>query len=711
MGDNNSLMTGRVLLAFDATKDRNELEFKNVIDDIISRGDVINRGDTIVVFGVLHKVSHPFGYQMQIERVNIRAMEEEIQLKLDMYAKMLQTSAEDCKEEGVDIEVKITCGTPIKKIIQQEASACNATWVVLDRHLKKDVKFYQGQILCKLASVVDNLTIKPLKTEPMSDTDNTEVKVVLYRSKHVQLSAPAPQDHDNVDQSLISASLASYENLEMPSKKLLSSLMHKPSILTDDVDAASKQDVSGQEVYITLFSTYNGPRMLALAARKTRIYNRCLRFKLDIIHASLLWGYVPCSLSCVGKNRTNSSSVVGNLRKSPRRKRSSGTPVLCNACGMTTELYIKESMRFSYSEIHLATNYFSEENLLGEGGYGLVYKGQLNDGQIIAAKVRKQASTQGFEEFSSEIYVLSFARHRNIVMLLGYCCKENINILVYEYICNRSLEWHLFDEAANVLEWRKRHAIAIGTAKGLRFLHEECRSSPIIHRDLRPSNILLTHDFVPMVITAPKLSLAALCVTYPFYICIPVSHKTYKSCHITLDGTNFMNITSKSDSTRSKLDIQLNPSCGTWDLCFHSRPKDEFVVLQLGDFGLAKWKTNDSPIQTRILGTLGYVAPEYAENGMVSVRTDVYAYGITLIQIISGRKAVTSDTQDHHQSLRQWAEPLVESLALHDLIDPRLGDSYDPYELYHMAKTAYLCVKVDPDKRPSMGEVSYLTTT
>ncbi|CAI9261115.1 unnamed protein product [Lactuca saligna] len=543
MGDNNSLMTGRVLLAFDATKDRNELEFKNVIDDIISRGDVIKRGDTIVVFGVLHKVSHPFGYQMQIERVNIRAMEEEIQLKLDMYAKMLQTSAEDCKEEGVDIEVKITCGTPIKKIIQQEASACNATWVVLDRHLKKDVKFYQGQILCKLASVVDNLTIKPLKTEPISDTDNTEVKVVLYRSKHVQLSAPSPQDHNNVDQSVISHT--SYENLEMPSKKPLSSLMHKPSILTDDVDAASKQDVSG-------------------------------------------------SLSCVGKNRTN-SSVVGNLRKSPRRKRSSGTPVLCNACGMTTELYIKESMRFSYSEIHLATNYFSEENLLGEGGYGLVYKGQLNDGQIIAAKVRKQASTQGFEEFSSEIYVLSFARHRNIVMLLGYCCKENINILVYEYICNRSLEWHLFDEAANVLEWRKRHAIAIGTAKGLRFLHEECRSSPIIHRDLRPSNILLTHDFVPM----------------------------------------------------------------------------------LGDFGLAKWKTNGSPIQTRILGTLGYVAPEYAENGM-------------------GRKAVTSDTQDHHQSLRQWAEPLVESLALHDLIDPRLGDSYDPYELYHMAKTAYLCVKVDP---------------
>ncbi|PWA48218.1 Concanavalin A-like lectin/glucanase, subgroup [Artemisia annua] len=520
----NSLMMGRVILAFDATKERNdEYEFKKVINEIISRGDILKRGDTIVVFGVLHKIAHPFGYQMQIEKMNIRAMEEEIKSKLDSYAKMLKRSAEDCKEEGVDIEVKITCGTPIKKIIQQEASACNATWVVLDRYLKKDVKFFQGQIHSNLAIVLDELKIQPVPTEPTTDTDNTEIKVILYRSKHIQLSAL----QHNVDQ---------------------------PNNPTENVDS-SKQDLS-----VT------------------------------------------------------------------RRKTSFRTPVLCNACGMTTQMYIKESMKINHSQIQLATNNFSEANLLGEGGYGLVYKGQLSDGQIIAAKVRKQASTQGFEEFNSEIYVLSFARHRNIVMLLGYCCMENVNILVYEYICNRSLEWHLFDEAANVLEWRQRRAIAIGTAKGLRFLHEECRSSPIIHRDLRPSNILLTHDFVPM----------------------------------------------------------------------------------LGDFGLAKWKTNGSPIQTRILGTLGYLAPEYAENGMVSVRTDVYAYGITLIQLISGRKVVSPNIEDHHQSLRQWAEPLVESLALHDLIDRRLNDAYDPYELYQMAKTAYLCVKLDPDKRPSMGEVVQL---
>ncbi|KAK7320921.1 hypothetical protein VNO77_30867 [Canavalia gladiata] len=301
---------------------------------------------------------------------------------------------------------------------------------------------------------------------------------------------------------------------------------------------------------------------------------------------------------------------------------SSDAPILCAGCGTRTELYTKELVMFNYLDLQLATNDFSKDNLLGEGGYGHVYKGMLKDGQQIAAKVRKEESRQGFSEFNSEVYVLSFARHKNIVMLLGYCFKERLNILVYEYICNKSLEWHLFDKNAAVLEWHQRYAIAIGTAKGLRFLHEECRGGPIIHRDMRPSNILLTHDFVPM----------------------------------------------------------------------------------LGDFGLAKWKTSDKTLQTRIMGTLGYLAPEYAEDGIVSVGIDVYAYGIVLLQLITGRKANSSPEQ--HLSLRQWAEPRIEKLAFHELRDSRLGESYDSNELYLMAKVAYYCVQRNHEKRPSIGEVS-----
>ncbi|CAK9187710.1 unnamed protein product, partial [Ilex paraguariensis] len=122
----------------------------------------------------------------------------------------------------------------------------------------------------------------------------------------------------------------------------------------------------------------------------------------------------------------------------------------------------------------------------------------------------------------------------------------------------------------------------------------------------------------------------------------------------------------------------------------------EFFFTQLGDFGLAKWKANDDNVQTKILGTFGYLAPEYTESGIVSVRTDVYAFGIVLIQLISGRKVVDSNREDQQHSLRQWAEPLIERLALHKLIDPCIGDAYDTYELYHMARTAYLCVQSNP---------------
>lgn len=574
-------MPGCILFAFDANKERNDNEFKNTVNGIRLRGDMIRGGDTVFVVGVLHKMLHPFGYQIQASpesftESNLHIVEEEVLKKVDLHVSMLLQSALDCKDEGVDFEVKIVAGTPTRRVILQEAKTANATWIILDRHLRRDLQFYLKHIPCKVAVVLDNLTVEVLRPYTTADKDNTEHEVVYSMSKSVPL--PSALDNEHNQQPVIScasysATITSLESSELLQSNSLSSLPYR----------------SLEHIFPSNYD-YISTHMQHRSGRQSR-----------------------------GESMHASSPIIQKQRK----HRSSDAPLLCAACGIKTELYIKESMRFSHSEIQLATDNFSKENLLGEGGYGHVYKGELDDGQLIAAKMRKETSTQGFQEFSSEVYVLSFARHKNIVMLLGYCCKENVNILVYEYICNKSLEWHLFDKSANVLDWHQRRAIAIGTAKGLRFLHEECRGSPIIHRDLRPSNVLLTHDFVPM----------------------------------------------------------------------------------LGDFGLAKWKKNDSPIHTRILGTLGYLAPEYVENGMVSVRIDVYSFGIVLIQLISGRKAVESNTENHQQSLQQWAEPIIERLALHELIDPRLGESYDTCELYHMARAAYLCLKSDPEMRPSMGEV------
>ncbi|XAR49610.1 Non-specific serine/threonine protein kinase [Bertholletia excelsa] len=584
--ENNPLMYSRVVIAYDATKDRNEKEIKTILGKVKEHGHILQEGDTLTFLGILHRVPHPMGYQMQASPISfigtkVGPVKEEVSKKVDMHVNMLIQSAKEFENLKVDIEVKITAGTPIKTVVLQEVTSYNASWVILDRHLRKDLRFYLRQIPSKVALIQDDLSVEVLKHYLSPDIDTVEHTVAFSISKPVPLTAT--QDNKNPEQSVMdcksfSGSISSTESSDMLKCNVaLSTFRPWEHRSLFDQGSASNQEKAG-------------------------------------------W-------NTKGENKYSAISNISHKQhKSSSSKQSSDAPVLCNDCGMKTVLSIKDFMRFSFSEIQLATNDFSRENLLGEGGFGLVYKGQLKDGQLIAAKVRKEVSAQGFTEFHSEVFVLSFARHKNIVMLLGYCCKENVNILVYEYICHKSLEWHLFHKTANVLEWRQRHAIAIGTAKGLRYLHEECRGSPIIHRDLRPSNILLTHDLVPM-------------------------------------------------------------------LC---------------DFGLAKWKTNDDPIQTRILGTFGYLAPEYVETGIVSAMTDVYSFGIILIQLISGRKVLDSNGEDQQPSLRQWAEPLIERLALHELIDPRVRDSYDPFESYHMARTAYLCVQSDPEARPSMGVVVHL---
>ncbi|KAK1553859.1 hypothetical protein Q3G72_004560 [Acer saccharum] len=568
----NSPSGSRVVIAYDATKERGVHELRRTVSSVRLRGDILRAGDTLLVLGVLHRLFHPMGYHTkpcpEAFGTSARAMEEEVSNKADVFAHMLIQSAQECQNERVSIEVKIIAGTPIKKVILQEVLACETTWVILDRHFRRDLKFYEKQIPSKVALIQDSLAVDVLRSHTTNEVDVIEHKSFYSLSKPVSLSIFQGGDQSIDHQSRTSFGSYRLSNATLESSDLMSSSTYRSHdhYFSLDFGSSSKPEKSGHD---------------QLVQQQQHI-------------------------------------------KNVFRQKSSEVPILCIACGMTTELYIRDPMKFSYSEIQIATNDFSKENLLGEGGYGHVYKGELKAGQMIAAKVRKEASTQGFSEFHSEMYVLSFARHKNIVMLLGYCCKENLNILVYEYICNKSLYWHLFENESTFLEWHQRHAIAIGTAKGLRFLHEECRGGPIIHRDMRPSNILLTHDFVPMI----------------------------------------------------------------------------------GDFGLARWKASDDQVMTRILGTLGYLAPEYAENGIVSVRTDVYSFGIVLLQLISGRKVVQySQTDEEQQSLRQWAEPLIESLALHELIDPRIGDSYDTYELYLMAKTSFLCIQRNPEMRPSIGEV------
>ncbi|CAL4946301.1 unnamed protein product [Urochloa decumbens] len=561
-----------VVVALDATRDHRDDEIKTALRGLVDRGDILRAGDSLLVLGVLYYITHPMGYQAKpctesFSGTSEKHLGDQVAKIAEIYKNKLNQVAEGFRKVGITVTLKVTPGAPAKVVIIHEVNSSKAAWVVLDRHFRRDFRNLEKHIACKVAAFQDHLqvqTLKPIWSKPSSKS-TAEVKDLQRFAVTIDLSSET-----------LSADTRRVSNMSSP-VSYFASLSNRDTHETTSVAACSMPYFSGMS--------------------------------LDF-------------------NDTQSLSNGKYEEQMTSQYDSSERPVLCIGCGLKSVLYIKESMKFPFSEIQAATSDFSNENLLGEGGFGHVYKGQLKDGQIIAAKLRKEASTQGYTEFFSEVQVLSFARHRNIVMLLGYCCKESYNILVYEYIRNNSLEWHLFDKSASLLEWHKRHAIAIGIAKGLRFLHEECRAGAIIHRDLRPSNVLLTHDFVPM----------------------------------------------------------------------------------LGDFGLAKWKAGNDSIQTRILGQSGYLAPEYAQYGMVSVRTDVYAFGIVLFQLISGRK-VLDEYEGQCTHILQWAEPLVESLALHELIDERIKDTYDTYGLYHLAKAAYLCVRANPAQRPSMGEVVRLIET
>ncbi|XVF26935.1 hypothetical protein REPUB_Repub14bG0063200 [Reevesia pubescens] len=316
----------------------------------------------------------------------------------------------------------------------------------------------------------------------------------------------------------------------------------------------------------------------------------------------------------------------GNVREAVALSRNAppGPPPLCSICQHKAPVFGKPPRWFTYAELELATGGFSQANFLAEGGFGSVHRGVLPDGQAIAVKQHKLASSQGDHEFCSEVEVLSCAQHRNVVMLIGFCIEDRRRLLVYEYICNGSLDSHLYGRHRKPLEWSARQKIAVGAARGLRYLHEECRVGCIVHRDMRPNNILITHDFEPLV----------------------------------------------------------------------------------GDFGLARWQPDgDTGVETRVIGTFGYLAPEYAQSGQITEKADVYSFGVVLIELVSGRKAVDLNRPKGQQCLTEWARPLLEEYAIDELVDPRLEDRYSEQEAYCMLQAASLCIRRDPHSRPRMSQV------
>ncbi|GMJ03655.1 hypothetical protein HRI_004034700 [Hibiscus trionum] len=282
---------------------------------------------------------------------------------------------------------------------------------------------------------------------------------------------------------------------------------------------------------------------------------------------------------------------------------------------------------FTYEELMEMTNGFAHENVIGEGGFGCVYKGRLLDGKFVAIKRLKVGGGQGDREFNAEVEIISRVHHRHLVSLVGYCIAENQRLLIYDFVGNKTLEHHLHGKDMPVLEWPKRVKIAVGAAKGVAYLHEDCQPR-IIHRDIKSANILLEDDF----------------------------------------------------------------------------------EAQVADFGLARLNdTSQTHVSTRVMGTFGYLAPEYASSGKLTDRSDVFSFGVVLLELITGRKPVDPTQPLGDESLVEWARPrLIQALESGDfseLIDPRLEKRYVESEVLMMIEAAAACVRHSAAKRPRMALV------
>uniref|UniRef100_A0ACD5WLA2 Uncharacterized protein n=1 Tax=Avena sativa TaxID=4498 RepID=A0ACD5WLA2_AVESA len=280
---------------------------------------------------------------------------------------------------------------------------------------------------------------------------------------------------------------------------------------------------------------------------------------------------------------------------------------------------------FDFSDILHATCNFSKENLLGQGGFGPVYKGQLPDGIEIAVKRLASHSGQGFTEFKNEVELIAKLQHTNLVKLMGCCIQGEEKLLVYEYLTNKSLDFFIFDgNRTSLVDWNKRRVIIEGIAQGLLYLHKHSRLR-IIHRDLKASNILLDQD--------------------------------------------------------------MNP--------------------KISDFGLAKiFSSNDTQGSTkRVVGTYGYMSPEYASEGIYSIKSDVFSFGVLLLEILSGKRNSGFHQYGDFLNLLGYSWQLWEKGIWIQLLEASIAKEIHTTEARRYINIALMCVHESADDRPTMSDV------
>uniref|UniRef100_A0ACD5UGT2 Uncharacterized protein n=2 Tax=Avena sativa TaxID=4498 RepID=A0ACD5UGT2_AVESA len=315
----------------------------------------------------------------------------------------------------------------------------------------------------------------------------------------------------------------------------------------------------------------------------------------------------------------------------PRLRKTSSEPVMLAVPKDVAEfmaMSVYGHLRiFTYEQLRQATCDFSPDRIIGEGGFGVVYKGFVGEAHVAVKKLNPDG-IQGDREWLTEVSCLGRYSHPNLVELIGCCCEDDHRLLVYEYMSKGSLENHLFRRACS-LSWTTRLKIALDVARGLAFLHGAER--PIIYRDFKTSNILLDADF----------------------------------------------------------------------------------KAKLSDFGLAKEgpEGGKTHVSTRVMGTYGYAAPEYMATGHLTAMSDVYGFGVVLLEMLVGRRALEPCRSGRAGNLVDWARPiLIRTKKLDKIVDARMErlGAYSARALERVARLAYDCLSQNPKVRPSMARVVHV---
>ncbi|XP_045804402.1 probable serine/threonine-protein kinase PBL9 [Trifolium pratense] len=335
-----------------------------------------------------------------------------------------------------------------------------------------------------------------------------------------------------------------------------------------------------------------------------------------------------------GLNSKNSNSAGNDLSSTNSKVSTGSVPQTPRSEGEILKSTNVKS--YTLAELKSATRNFRPDSVLGEGGFGSVFKGWIDEnslapakpgtGIVIAVKRLNQESFQGHREWLAEVNYLGQFSHPHLVRLIGYCLEDEHRLLVYEFMPRGSLENHLFRRGSyfQPLSWSLRLKVALDAAKGLAFLHSS--ETKVIYRDFKTSNILLDSDY----------------------------------------------------------------------------------NAKLSDFGLAKdGPTGDkSHVSTRVMGTYGYAAPEYLATGHLTTKSDVYSYGVVLLEMLSGKRAVDKNRPSGQHSLVEWAKPyLANKRKVFSVLDSRLEGQYSSDESYRVATLALRCLSTESKYRPNMDEV------